>query len=286
MADVVSWVDRKHSGEAIEILETVVGETHPAAGLLAGIVSTDTREQSGIWSTASGVLGAYRSLGALDATSGMQLNAADFVAEPHTLFIAAPGRQQALLAPLIIGLLGEIQDAAYQKVSVQRPTLFALDELSNIAPLPDLASLVSEGGGQGLLTLGCLQDLSQARMRWGPEADGFLSLFSTTVVLSGLADQRTLRNFSDLAGRIPVERAGRSWSRSRRTGRSESSSLSTVLEPRVPVDVVAQGRTGHGLLLDDKSRIGWVPLTVSWRDEPWRTTLSRFRGPSQLDRGK
>ena len=42
---------------------------------------------------------------------------------------------------------------------------------------PDLPTMVSEGAGQGLLVLACLQDLSQARVRWrGSAADGFLSL--------------------------------------------------------------------------------------------------------------
>ena len=47
------------------------------------------------------------------------------------------------------------------------PTLLALDEVANIAPIPDLPAMVSEGAGQGLLVLACLQDLSQARVRWG-----------------------------------------------------------------------------------------------------------------------
>ena len=35
-----------------------------------------------------------------------------------------------------------------------------------------------------------LQDLSQARARWGTAADGFLSLFGTTVVLPGIGELR------------------------------------------------------------------------------------------------
>ena len=59
--------------------------------------------------------------------------------------------------------------------------LLALDEVANIAPLPDLPAMVSEGGGQGVITLACFQDLSQARQRWPGRADGFPSLFGTTV---------------------------------------------------------------------------------------------------------
>lgn len=279
MGEVLAWVDRKLPTAALDVLEGQLGALHPATGLLAGIASTDQREQSGIWSTASGVLGAYRSPGALQATNGPQLDAHSFVDGSHTLYIAAPGRNQTLLSPLVVGLLGEIQDAAYTRSDQNRPVLFALDELANIAPLPDIASVVSEGGGQGLLTLGCLQDLSQARTRWGPEADGFLSLFSSTVVLSGVADHRTLKTLSDLGGLAHVERPARSWSRSRRTGTSTSASLSTTLEPRIPVDHIARGRAGYGLLLDTTNQMDWIPLTSSWRDEPWRSVLTR-RSPT------
>ena len=52
-----------------------------------------------------------------------------------------------------------------------------------------------------MLTLACLQDLSQARARWGTSAEGFLSLFPTTVVLPGIADRTTLETLRHLAGR-------------------------------------------------------------------------------------
>jgi type IV secretory pathway TraG/TraD family ATPase VirD4 len=92
--------------------------------------------------------------------------------------------------------------ATYDRHEEGARLLLALDELANVAPLPRLAGIVSEGGGQGVLTLACLQDLSQARSRWGTAADGFLSLFSTTVVLPGIADRPTLELLSQLAGRM------------------------------------------------------------------------------------
>ena len=45
--------------------------------------------------------------------------------------------------------------------------------------------------------MACLQDLSQARDRWGEAAaDGFLSLFQTKLILTGIADTRTLEAIS------------------------------------------------------------------------------------------
>ncbi len=84
------------------------------------------------------------------------------------------------------------------------PLTLVLDELANIAPIPDLPAMVSEGGGQGLLTLACLQDLSQARQRWGLAADGFLSLFGAKLVLPGIGDLATLELVSRLGGEIDV----------------------------------------------------------------------------------
>ena len=73
---------------------------------------------------------------------------------------------------------------------------FALDEVANIAPLAELPAIASEGGGQGLQLVAALQDLSQARARWGSLADGFLTLFGTKLLLPGVADQRTLEAIS------------------------------------------------------------------------------------------
>ena len=270
MAEVVQWVDRHHGSDALIELESSVGSNHPAPALLSGILATDSREQSGSWSTTSGVLGAYRSLGALRSTEGPVLDPRRFVEGNHTLHICAPGRQQALIAPLVVGLLSEIQTAAYERGDVHRPVLFALDELANIAPLPDLPQLVSEGGGQGLLTIGCLQDLSQARTRWGAEADGLLSLFSTTLLLGGIADRATIRSFSDLAGPTEIARHSHSISGGQRRRPVASLTTSSSREQRLDVDEVSRGRPGHGLLLDAHNHVGWVQLTVAHRDEPWR----------------
>ena len=60
MRDVLRWIDRHDGSPALEILDSHPGHDEAATDLLAGIVATDPREQSGIWSTASGVLAAYR----------------------------------------------------------------------------------------------------------------------------------------------------------------------------------------------------------------------------------
>lgn len=306
MATVVGWIDRHQAEPALEILDQFHATI--AADLLAGIAVTDQREQSGIWSTASGSLAAYRSHGALSTTSEPNFDPDGFIEANATLYICAAAHQQAVFAPLVVALLADIRSAVYARTAQSDsrgehrclPVLFALDEVANIAPLPDLPAMVSEGGGQGVLVLACLQDLSQARTRWGNAADGFLSLFGTTVVLPGIADLSTLRALSELAGEHDV--LYRSTSAPQVPARSRSAAVArrlllgptadasarhrlpnvtttAVRRRRLTVDEAAHGHPGSALLLDRTKNLHWIGLTPWFATEPWCTAIGQARLP-------
>ena len=117
-----------------------------------------------------------------------------------TVYIHAPAEDQALAAPLVCGLLAEIRRATYhahhQAPAAHGGCCSRSDEVANIAPLAELPAIASEGGGQGLALLAAFQDLSQARARWGPAADGFLTLFGSKLILPGVADPKTIEGIS------------------------------------------------------------------------------------------
>jgi type IV secretory pathway TraG/TraD family ATPase VirD4 len=280
MSDVLRWIDRHDGATALDILDSRVTGDAPATDLLAGIVTTDSREQSGIWSTASGVLAAYRTQGVLESTRTPPLNLDAFCSGPNTLYICSTGRRQRHFAPLVVAMLGDVRDATYARARdghVGAPTLLALDEVANIAPVPDLPAMVSEGAGQGLLVLACLQDLSQARVRWGHAADGFLSLFGTTVVLRGIADTSTLRDLSALTGQrevvtTTVSRSVDRWGRLR-----PSTTVGSVREPRLPVDAIARGAPERALVLGPHKDVQEVALTPAHAHSPWRELLGGGR---------
>jgi len=280
MRNVVRWIDRHDDATPLHILSHTVGDDAMATDLLAGIVGTDSREQSGIWSTASGVLAAYKSQAALESTEIPPLDAADFCRGANTMYICSAGRRQHQFAPLVVAAIGDVRDATYDRDrsgGQSSPTLLALDEVANIAPIPDLPAMLSEGAGQGLLVLACLQDLSQARARWGPAADGFLTLFGTTVVLPGIADVATLRDLSALAGEhelatTTVGHAVAEWGRIR-----PSSSISTVRVPRLPVDTISRGSRGRALVVSPERTFGSVLLTPAHAWHPWRELSARDR---------
>ncbi|HEY1830081.1 MAG TPA: type IV secretory system conjugative DNA transfer family protein [Acidimicrobiales bacterium] len=271
---VLRWIDRHDGAAPLQILSAVGGDESPPVDLLTGIVSTDAREQSGIWSTASGVLSAYRTEAALASTSLPALDMTEFCGGPNTMYICAPGRRQLQLAPTVVAAMGDVRDTTYELHRGGRlrvPTLLALDEVANIAPLPDLPALVSEGAGQGLLVQACLQDLSQARVRWGGAADGFLSLFGTTVVLPGIADTRTLRDLSALAGQHEVTTTSMHHSIGTHGRLRPSTSTASRLEPSLPVDALARGTPGQAVVLSPDKRLTSVVLTPAHRTEPWRS---------------
>ena len=281
MRTLLHWVDRHDGARALEILTARCGDAGVATDVLAGIMTTDDRELSGIWSTASGVLGAYRSPGALASTEGPLLDPDAFCAGPHALYVCAAGAQQQLFAPLVVGMMTQLRDAAYRRARTSgcapvQPVLFALDEVANIAPLPDLPSIVTEGPGQGLVTLACLQDLSQARVRWGPSADAFLSIFATSVVLGGIADIPTLEALSALGGDRELRSRTVGWSDGP-GGRQVSATDGVTTRRRLPVDVIARVVPGWALSVDARKRLGWLELTPAHASWPWRECLGDGR---------
>ena len=156
--------------------------------------------------------------------------------------------------------------------------LFALDEVANIAPLEELPQIASEGGGQGLILLAALQDLSQARRRWGAQADGFLTLFGTKLILPGIADSRTLDAVSTMLGeydRQVVSQTRTSPSLlstlgGNNGGTQHGTTVSTQRTRLLSPGEIANIPAGYALHLDG---VQWelVTLTPAYQVEPWRT---------------
>lgn len=153
------------------------------------------RERGSIKSTMTRILRIYSSTAARNAGYAPNFDPQTFIRSSDTLYITAPSERQKEYAPLIAGLLQEIRYATYERARREREGLepelphvtFVLDEANNTAPIP-LPEIVSEAGGSKLHVVVAIQDLSRARNRWGREADGFLTLFSTKVVHPGVVE--------------------------------------------------------------------------------------------------
>ncbi len=273
MEAVVDWVMRHELDEPGIVLEKPAASRLAFASLL-GILNTEERERASIFSAAADALVAYNSETALEAAKDPNPDPAEFVATNDTVYIHAPAEEQAAAAPIVCGLLSDIRRATYlahRQGALDGSVLFALDEAANIAPLEELPAIASEGGGQGLALLAAFQDLSQARSRWGPAADGFLTLFGTKLILTGVADQRTLEAISVALGEYDRQLVARTTTRSRdswlpHTSRTVTTQRTRVLSP----GEIAQLPAGRALHLDG---LAWelVALTPAYSSEPWKT---------------
>ncbi len=270
MGTVVQWTLRQELEQPAAILRAT--GTDLAVDVLAGLAATDHREMSGIWSTAASALGAYRSAHAVDSARDPNIDPRRLIDTTDTVYLCAPADRQELVAPILVSFIDAVRAGAYQASlarDARRPAVtLALDEVANIAPLPDLPALVAEGGSQGVLTLACLQDLAQARQRWGAVADGFGSLFGVKVVLPGIADAATLELISRLCGEVdePVRSVSRApwWAPGRG---APTVSWTTRRQRVVSFDQVSQQPPGTALLLAGGATPGRVMLPA-WSEGP------------------
>jgi len=277
--ELLRWVLRQDLEPARGVLEDHDAEI--AIDVLGGIQRTESRERSSIFSAAAGTLAAYNSDAARASAAQPNFDPQRFAQGTDTIYITAPEHRQALCAPLIVGLLEQIRHAVYdhnrEPTRAAPPMLWLLDELANTAPIHDLPALVSQAGGQGLQVLVGLQDLSQARARWGQDVgDGFLSLFQTRVVLSGIADARTLESISLALGEYDRRQVSQALGHSQpqewfaTDTHSDTVSYQTQRQRVLSPGEVARLPDGHALLL---RRGDWslLRLTAWHESEPWRT---------------
>ncbi len=288
IAEVLRWVLRADLGPAGLALED--HDAPVANDVLVGIAKTDARERSSIFSATAGVLAAYNADATRRAAAKPNFDPERFVTSADTIYITAPAHRQALCAPLVVGLLEQLRHATYQRANTyphphEPPVFFCLDEVANIAPIHDLPALVSEAGGQRLHVLACLQDLSQVRSRWGEAAaDGFLSLFQTKLILTGIADSRTLEALSLALGEYDRQLVSYTLGRSRSEQlffpppgtSSESVTYHTQRQRTLPPGEIARLPSGRGLLLRG-TRWGLLRLTPWYQTQPW-VTVARGAG--------
>jgi type IV secretion system protein VirD4 len=282
--EVLRWTLHQDPTTALEVLADQGHEI--AAAVLVGIERTDGRERSSIFSATAGVLAAYNADATRATAKDPNFDPKAFAESADTIYITAPEQHQALCAPLIVGLLEQIRHATYnycarrqrEGLYASQRMLWALDEIANIAPIHDLPALVSQAGGQNLQVLVGLQDLSQARTRWGDAAaDGFMSLFQTRLVLDGIADSRTLESISLAIGEYDRDLVSSSTGRSEKSDEwfgphnsNDSVSYQTHRQRVLSPGEIAQLPNGHALLLRGAA---WdlLQLTPWHACEPWAT---------------
>jgi type IV secretion system protein VirD4 len=261
MGDVVRWVMTKKLDEPRCFVELLGAEGEVALRSMRSYLELEPRARDSAFSTARTVLDVYEDPQVQKVCESWTIRPDRLLdGGSHTVYLQAGSSDQARLAPLFLTLLDELLGSALRLASRRRAQtgdpllngdgsaaprlLLLLDEAANIAPVPDLATLASTVGGEGIQLITIFQDLSQLRHRYGSEWGSIASNHVAKVVLPGVTDPETLSYFSSTIGDEEVigtsETAGKS-------GRSVSTSISrrAIVDQRA----LRELRTGEGLCL-------------------------------------
>jgi len=171
-------------------------------------------------------------------TSG-GFDVAEFVSGRNTLYMIGAGRDEAPIAPLFRAFAEYVHDRATFVGSLQQhgrldpPTLMALDEVTQICPVP-LPAWMADSAGKGILIVAVCHGLAQLEARW--DSAGARAIWDTAgikVVLGGVADPDTLDRLSRLCGEISLRTHSRSFYDDGRRTRTETYQPVRVLPPEL-----------------------------------------------------
>jgi type IV secretory pathway TraG/TraD family ATPase VirD4 len=278
MSVVARWLSLHEFREPLAILADlhVDGAQQWAADLVGLAERTNDKERSSFFAAAATALKATAVPAVLRSCSGTDIDPEEFIRTRSTLYIISPSEYQAPLAPIIAAFVESLVHAAYKlhdahghrtdgglrrlpetlwrfvtgqepQQDGRPPRLFLqLDELTNIAPLPSLESIISQGAGRGVPVCWTVQSLAQLRGRYGDHAaEAIWSASTCKVVFGGLSDGPTLDHISRLIGdhRVPT----RTVSTDREGKRNETRGFEW--RPRLAPSQLRELRRGWALLL-------------------------------------
>jgi type IV secretion system protein VirD4 len=256
IAAVARWVrefaDPKTDAEVLAALEGAGDATEAASGY-RGIGASDHRMRSSLAGTAIVALAGYGDPLVRDSSQRSDITPGWLLDGPNTLYLCAPEDEQERLEPLFVTLLGEIISEAYRRAAarggpLQHPLLLVLDELANVAAIPNLHRLAATGAGQGIQLVSIVQDLAQLVQRYGRErARTIVNNHRARWIGAGTADPDTLDYVARILGEEEIRHVSTSTSAGdpTRTQRTESTQWRTL----APGNVLRERAYGTGVLI-------------------------------------
>ncbi len=262
---VARWVSGTNEHEAEEILSTTTGAATHLAHQLAEMRGEANKTISTVRMTMSRAL-AFLADPALAAAvlpdPGQSLDIEGFLSEAGTLYLIAESRgEDAPVAPLFACLANEIHYIAALLGSrmpggrLDPPLLMALDEVTQICPVP-VPSWLADSGGKGIQIITVAHGEAQLRARWG--RDGARVIMDTSgakIWLPGVSDPSTLEAASTLCGTAAVRERGQ-----------DHHSRHPVMTP----DMIRQLLAGWALVIRGGCSPVIARLPMGWKDPRYR----------------
>src|SRR5215831_6305145 len=217
---VAAWVSGSRPEEPEAILYSTAGAATHLADQLAEMRGEANKTISTVRMTMSRALAFLADphlAAAVLPESGRSLDIPEYLRETGTLYLIAETRgEDAPVAPLFACLANEIHYMAALLGShlpggrLDPPLLMALDEVTQICPVP-VPSWLADSGGKGIQIITVAHGEAQLRGRWG--ADGarvILDTSGTKLWLPGISDPATLDAAATLCGTTAM-RESRAW---------------------------------------------------------------------------
>lgn len=133
-----------------------------------------------------------------------------FLAERGTIYLMVPGGEESSLAPLFKAFVSNLHRVATVHGSrlpwhrLDPPPLWALDELTQVCPVP-LDKWAADSAGKGIQLCAVIHSFSQLVSRYGRHsAESIWSTMTLKTFFGGIHDAHTLEVVSALCGRVTV----------------------------------------------------------------------------------
>jgi type IV secretion system protein VirD4 len=245
--------------------------------LLRGMANMPPDERGSMFSPIRQALAGTDLPDVLERSRHSDLDVDEFLRTRSTMFIVSPSRRQEMLAPLIATLIEAVVERVYSlwhTGDLPRRLLLVLDELANIAPLPSLLSILSEGASQGVVLTWAVQSLYQLRAKYGDsEAQTIFSSTRAKVLFGGSSDEHDLSSIEKLLGEVEVPT--RSTSRDRQGNWSRQDGWQRL--PRISASQMRAIPAGQALVLYGTYDPELVDSKIAARTKPF-AGLTGWRG--------
>jgi type IV secretion system protein VirD4 len=262
---VARWVTGSGHTEAEDILSCYPGTGEQWAAQLAELRGEANKTAQTIRMTMSRAL-AFLADPALAISvlpaPGLSLDLEAFLRESATLYLIAESRgEDSPVAPLFACLTSELHYIAGLAGSrmpggrLDPPLLMALDEVTQICPVP-VPSWLADSGGKGIQIITIAHGEAQLRTRWG--RDGARVIMDTSgakIWLPGISDPHALESASLLCGTTAVRERGQ-----------DHHTRHPILTP----EMIRQVPAGYALVIRGGHSPVIACLPMCWKDPLYR----------------
>lgn len=278
---VARWVSGASPGEAEGILAGHSGAARHLADQLAEMRGEANKTISTVRMTMSRAL-AFLADPELEvsvhAGPGESLDIPGFLAESGTLYLIAETRgDDSPVAPLFACLANEIHYIASLVGSftgagrLDPPMLMALDEVTQICPVP-VPSWLADSGGKGIQIITVAHGEAQLRSRWGTNgARVILDTSGAKIWLPGISDADTLDDASTLCGTTAMKEV-HEWFGPHRDD-PDYYSRHPVMTP----EMIRQLPARRALVIRGGTSPVLARLQMGWKDPVYRAACRRQR---------